>query len=45
MYKRQFWVSPKRYPDFAWAWAARFLVSLGNAVAVIYLLFLSLIHI
>lgn len=36
---RGFWVSPKRYPDFAWAWAARFLVSLGNAVAVIYLLF------
>jgi MFS family permease len=36
---RGFWVSPKEYPDFAWAWVARFLVQLGNAVATVYLLF------
>jgi len=35
-----FWVSPKQNPDFAWAWGARFFVSLGNATAVIYLLYL-----
>jgi MFS family permease len=34
-----FWVSPRLYPDFAWAWAARFLVQLGSAVATLYLLF------
>ncbi len=36
---RGFWVSPKLYPDFAWAWGARFLVSLANAIATVYLLF------
>ncbi len=34
-----FWVSPKRHPDFAWAWITRFLVWLGTALATIYLLF------
>ncbi len=34
-----FWVSPKQYPDFAWAWITRFLVWLGTALATIYLLF------
>lgn len=34
-----FWVSPRAYPDFAWAWAARFLVSLGIAMATLYLLY------
>jgi MFS family permease len=34
-----FWVSPKLYPDFAWAWITRFLVWLGTALATIYLLF------
>ncbi|MFN8124955.1 MAG: MFS transporter [Candidatus Nanopelagicales bacterium] len=34
-----FWVSPKAYPDFAWAWLARFLVSLGFAMATLYLLY------
>ncbi|MEI2642328.1 MAG: MFS transporter [Candidatus Nanopelagicales bacterium] len=37
---RSFWVSPKRYPDFGWAWLARFLVSLSIAMATIYLLVL-----
>ncbi|CAB4963157.1 MAG: MFS transporter [Actinobacteria bacterium] len=36
---RDFWVSPRKHPDFAWAWAARFLVSLGSAMATLYLLF------
>lgn len=34
-----FWVSPKRYPDFAWAWLTRLLVSTGNHIVTIYLLF------
>lgn len=38
-FMRGFWVSPRKHPDFAWAWITRFLVSLGNAMATIYLLF------
>jgi MFS family permease len=34
-----FWLSPRRYPDFAWAWLTRFLMNLGNAIALLYLLF------
>lgn len=40
-----FWVSPRLYPDFAWAWAARFLVQLGSAMATLYLLFFLQDHI
>ncbi|HEY0532895.1 MAG TPA: MFS transporter [Actinoplanes sp.] len=29
----------RRNPDFAWAWATRFLVQLGNAMATLYLLY------
>lgn len=36
---RGFWVSPREYPDFAWAWITRFLMQLGNAMATLYLLF------
>lgn len=36
---RGFWVSPRLYPDFAWAWITRFLMQLGNALATMYLLF------
>jgi MFS family permease len=36
---RSFWVSPRQHPDFAWAWLTRFLVNLGNAVALLYLLY------
>ncbi len=25
-----FWLSPRRYPDFAWAWISRFLLVLGS---------------
>jgi MFS family permease len=34
-----FWLSPRRYPDFAWAWLTRFLVNIGNAMAILYLLY------
>nr|WP_106179440.1 MFS transporter [Prauserella shujinwangii] len=33
------WVSPRRHPDFAWAWGCHFLVGLGNALGTLYLLF------
>lgn len=34
-----FWISPRQHPDFAWAWATRFLVQLGNSLATLYLLY------
>lgn len=34
-----FWVSPRLYPDFGWAWLARFLVQLAISMATLYLLF------
>jgi len=36
---RAFWVSPRTHPDFAWAWITRFLVNLGNALGLLYLLY------
>jgi len=36
---RSFWVSPRRYPDFAWAFGTRLLVQLGNALGTLYLLY------
>lgn len=36
---RAFWISPRRYPDFGWAWLTRFLIVLGNSMAVLYLLY------
>ncbi|WP_084316765.1 MFS transporter [Actinospica robiniae] len=36
---RAFRISPRRHPDFAWAWGTRFLVQLGNALATLYLLY------
>lgn len=33
------WVSPRRHPDFAWAWGTRFLVQVGNALGTLYLLY------
>ena len=35
-----FWVSPKRHPDFAWAFAARFLLILGYFVVAAFQLYL-----
>lgn len=34
-----FWVSPTRYPDFAWAWLTRFLLNVGNGLGTLYLFF------
>jgi len=34
-----FWISPARYPDFAWAWLTRLLVNIGNHMVTLYLLF------
>lgn len=39
VFVKGFWVSPRLYPDFAWAWITRFLMQLGNALATLYLLF------
>lgn len=36
---RGFWISPRLYPDFAWAWLTRFLVNVGNQLTIVYLLF------
>ena len=36
---RSYWVSPREYPDFAWAWVTRFLVSLAIAMGTLYLLY------
>ncbi len=36
---RGFWISPRAYPDFAWAWLTRFLMNLGNAISLLYLFF------
>jgi MFS family permease len=34
-----FWLSPRRHPDFAWAWLTRFLVNLGNSLGTLLLYF------
>jgi MFS family permease len=34
-----FWVSPRRYPDFAWAWVSRLLVNLSQALGIGYLIY------
>jgi MFS family permease len=39
VFLRSFWISPRLHPDFAWAWLTRFLVNLGNALGLLYLLY------
>ncbi|MEV3860190.1 MFS transporter [Streptomyces sp. NPDC050095] len=34
-----FWLSPRRYPDLAWAWLTRFLINLGNSLVLLYLFY------
>ncbi|MFD5395541.1 MFS transporter [Streptomyces sp. NPDC127097] len=34
-----FRISPRRHPDLAWAWLTRFLINLGNTLALLYLLY------
>jgi MFS family permease len=36
---RAYWISPREYPDFAWAWFTRFLMSLAIAMGTLYLLY------
>ena len=36
---RGFWISPRQHPDFAWAWATRFLATIANSICTMYLLF------
>jgi MFS family permease len=36
---RGFWLSPRRNPDFGWAWLTRFLINLSNALVILYLLY------
>ncbi|MFP3580199.1 MFS transporter [Arthrobacter sp. SIMBA_036] len=38
-FAKGFWISPARYPDFGWAWMTRLLVSTGNHMITLYLLF------
>jgi MFS family permease len=38
-FARSFWLSPRRYPDFAWAWLTRFAINLGNGMTLLYLLY------
>lgn len=34
-----FRLSPRAYPDLAWAWLTRFLINLGNALVLLYLFY------
>ena len=34
-----YWISPRRHPDFAWAWITRFLASLAINMGTLYLLY------
>lgn len=34
-----FWVSPRRHPDFAWAWLGRLLMMTATQLTIVYLLF------
>jgi len=34
-----FWISPRQYPDFGWAWLTRFLNALAIAMGTLYLLY------
>ncbi|WP_432190983.1 MFS transporter [Streptomyces sp. bgisy027] len=38
-FTRGFWLSPRRFPDFGWAWLTRFLINLSNALVILYLLY------
>ena len=39
---KSFWLSPRRYPDFAWAWLGRFLLLFGFAAYNTYQVFFML---
>jgi MFS family permease len=39
-----FWVNPKAHPDFAWAWASRFLLYLGSFLFTTFRIFWMIDH-
>jgi len=39
-----FWVSPRQHPDFAWAWASRFLLYLGSFLFTTFRVFWMIDH-
>lgn len=41
---RSFWVNPRRFPDFGWAWAGRFLLFMGVATLLSYQVFYLVDH-
>lgn len=34
-----FWISPRKHPDYAWAFSGRFALQLANAIGTLYLLY------
>lgn len=36
---RGFWIDPRRFPDFGWAWLTRFLMNLSYSISTMYLLY------
>ncbi|GGU00298.1 MFS transporter [Streptomyces violascens] len=34
-----FWIDPRRFPDFGWAWLTRFLMNLSYSISTMYLLY------
>ena len=44
-FARSFWISPKKHPDFAWAFAGRFTVYMGYQAVVAYMLYILRDHI
>ena len=34
-----FWISPRRYPDFGWAWLTRFIPLIGYFMGTTYILY------
>ncbi len=36
---RSYWINPREYPDFGWAWLTRFLTTLAIAMGTLYLLY------
>ncbi len=40
-----FWVSPRKYPDFAWAWISRFMLILGSFMFSTFRVFWMIDHI
>lgn len=39
MFLKHFWVSPRKYPDFAWTWLTRFIPFFGYFMGVNYILY------